>query len=59
MMNNKNTNNRYIVLYADDFDYDVWADYCNSLGVSIYSESVKIVVQDVIAYDNEEESEEE
>ena len=23
----------YIVLYADDFDYDVWKEYCDICGV--------------------------
>ena len=43
-MNNFNPNNRerYIVLYADDYDYDIWEDYCHSLGISVTETEVRV-----------------
>ena len=32
----------YIVLYADEHDYDVWMQYCDICGVSYDSFSIKI-----------------
>lgn len=32
----------YIVLYRDEFDYDVWEEYCNACGVSTMATSLKI-----------------
>lgn len=33
---------RYIILYADDFDCDVWEEYCDVCGVSYNSTYIKI-----------------
>jgi hypothetical protein len=32
----------YIVLYSDDYDYDVWEEYCDICGVSRNATSIKI-----------------
>jgi len=45
---------KYIILYADEFDRDVWAGYMNILGFSEREEKVKILIRDSIAMNNEE-----
>ena len=32
----------YIVLYADDYDFDVWEEYCNICGVGCSATYIKI-----------------
>lgn len=32
----------YIVLYADDYDWDVWQDYCDVCGVTYNATYIKI-----------------
>jgi hypothetical protein len=32
----------YIVLYADDYDYDVWEEYCTACGVSYNATYIKV-----------------
>lgn len=32
----------YIVLYADEYNNDVWEQYCDICGVSCYSTYIKI-----------------
>ena len=34
MKANPNNRERYIVLYADEYDVDTWEDYCKALGIS-------------------------
>lgn len=43
-MNKLNPNNRerFIMLYADEFDVDVWEDYCEALGVSSNETEIRI-----------------
>ena len=56
----------YIVLYADDFAYDVWEEYCRVCKVSTYSTCIKIKFEDGMvesgsygyADDSEDEAEE-
>ena len=45
---------KYIILYADEFDCDVWAGYMNVLGLSVREEKVKILIRDCIAMNDEE-----
>lgn len=33
---------RTIILYADEFDHDVWEEYCDIVGVSHYASSITI-----------------
>ena len=33
---------KYIILYADEYDYDVWEQYCDICGVSYTSTYIKI-----------------
>jgi hypothetical protein len=35
-----------IILYADDYDYDVWEQYCDICGVSRKSTYIKIKFND-------------
>ena len=41
-------NNKYIVLYADEFKVDVWARYMDVLGLAHTELEVKIIIEDVI-----------
>ena len=43
-MNKLNPNNRerYIILYADEYDYDIWKDYCKALCISPNETEVRI-----------------
>ena len=52
---------RTIILYADDFDHDVWEEYCDVVGVSHYASSISIKFnhEDVEAGDEYYEDEEE
>lgn len=34
---------KHIILYADEFDSDVWEDYCKICGVSRNSRSITII----------------
>lgn len=52
----------YIVLYPDDYDYDVWENYCDICGVGYDATCIKIKFNpDDVEYetdddcDNEEE----
>lgn len=51
---------RHIVLYAEDYDYDVWQEYCDICGVDCYATSIKIKFnsEDVYAYSDEDDEEE-
>ncbi len=33
---------KYIILYADDYDCDVWEEYCDACNVSHYATYIKI-----------------
>ena len=33
---------KYIVLYADEFDYDTWKSYCEAIGIGVGAEEVTI-----------------
>lgn len=48
---------RTIILYADDFDHDVWEEYCDVVGVSHNASSITIKFnhRDVEAGDEREE----
>jgi len=37
---------KYIILYADEFDYDTWEQYCDICGVSRNSTVIKISFSD-------------
>ena len=37
---------RYIILYADDYDYDVWEEYCDICGVDCDATYIKIHFDD-------------
>lgn len=41
-----NTQKRHIYLYAEDFDYDVWSEYCDICGVPSSATEIKIVFDD-------------
>jgi len=45
---------KYIILYVDEFDRDVWAGYMNVLGLSEREAKVKILIRDCIAMNDEE-----
>ena len=36
------SNKSYIILYADDFDIDVWESYCVACGVDLNATEIKI-----------------
>lgn len=43
---------RHIYLYAEDFDCDVWQEYCNVCGVPDSATEIKIVFhEDDVSYD--------
>lgn len=46
----------YIVLYADDYNYDVWEEYCDICDVPYYATYIKINFKskDVEFDDNDE-----
>ena len=51
---------RFIILYREDYDCDIWEQYCEICGVSTYvnSLSIKFNTKDVKAeYDEYEEAE--
>lgn len=47
-MNKLNPNNRdmYIILYADDYDNDIWEQYCDALKISSTETEVRINCND-------------
>lgn len=49
----------HIILYADEFDYDVWEDYCEICGVHHSARKITIVFndEDVKAEYDEDEDE--
>lgn len=51
----------YIILYAEDYNCDVWLEYCDICGVGYDTTSIKIKFnpKDVEAYCDEDEDEEE
>lgn len=46
--------NKYIVLYADEFKEDVWESYMIALGLTGTESEVKIIVKDVIVVEDSE-----
>lgn len=36
----------YITIYADDFDRDVWEDYCTATNVPLTAQSITITFRD-------------
>ena len=51
----------HIILYADDFNYDVWKEYCEICGVHPSAISITIIFDDndVKAYYDEEDYDDE
>ena len=45
------TNHKYIILYSDEFKYDIWVSYMQILNLPPQTKQVKLMIQDVIAYD--------
>lgn len=39
---NPNGRERYIMLYADDYNYSVWEEYCDALGIDSTETEVRI-----------------
>ncbi len=43
----KNNNDKYIMMYADEYDVEAWRDYCIALNVPYDSEVLKVIVKSV------------
>jgi len=39
---------KYIILYSDEFQTDIWKSYMNILGLSCNETKVKIIVKNVL-----------
>jgi len=42
---------KYIILYADEFKEDIWESYMDILGLAYSTISVKVMVKDVVCLD--------
>jgi len=45
---------KYIILYADEFKEDIWESYMDILGLGHNETSIKIMIKDVISISLEE-----